>query len=401
MASLDHIVVVGASAAGLAAADTLRLEGFDGRLTLVGDELWLPYDRTPLSRHVLAGTCAPHRTSLRPEADLQRLRLSLRLGCRATGLDPVARTVALPDGERLRYDGLLIATGLRPRRLPFGHDLAGVQVLRTLDDALALRAELLTGPRVVVVGAGLLGTEIAATARGLGLDVTLVDARTAPLERHLGGFVGALVADLHRGHGVRLRLGRRLTGVAGARGRVTGVVLDDGSRLDAEVVVVAIGSVPATDWLAGSGIPLGDGVLCDPTCRVTPRIGAAGDVASWPHPFTGGRIRLELRTNATLQAITAARNLLAGPAGATAYAPVPFGWTDQYDTRIQFHGWSPAGATVEVVDGAVRARSFVALHRAGGRVVGAVGWNSPRALLRYVSRIDLPAAVRDASGSVR
>ncbi|MFI9258655.1 NAD(P)/FAD-dependent oxidoreductase [Streptomyces sioyaensis] len=389
---MDHIVLVGASAAGLTAADALRLEGFTGGLTMVGEELRPPYDRPPLSKHVLAGKLEPHKTTLRQDADLQRLRMNLKLGRRATHLDPAARTVTLDDGDRLHYDGLIIATGLRPRRLPFGHDLAGVHVLRTLDEALSLRAQVLSAPRVVVIGAGFLGTEIAATTRGLGLDVALVDVEATPLARQLGPQIGGLVADMHQEHGVRLHMNRKVTGLTGTAGRVTAVQLDDGTSLPADLVVVAIGSEPAVDWLADSGLPLGDGVLCDSTCQVAAGVYAAGDVANWPHPLTGERTRLEQRTNATQQALTAARNLLAGPAEATPYAPVPFGWTDQYTAKIQFHGWCPMDARVAYVDGDPQAGKFVALYYAGDRVVGALGWNSARTLRAYHDRIAAPVA---------
>ncbi|MFD5384360.1 NAD(P)/FAD-dependent oxidoreductase [Streptomyces sp. NPDC127074] len=376
----------------------MRREGFDGALTMVGEELRAPYDRPPLSKQVLAGDWEPHRSTLRQDTDLQRLRMNLRLGCRATGLDTAGRTVTLADGERLGYDGLIIATGLRPRRLPFGHDLAGVHVLRTLDETLTLRAQLTAGPRVVVIGAGFLGSEIAATTRGLGLDVALVDVEPTPLARQVGTWVGGLVGDMHRDRGVRLCMGRHVTGMTGEDGRVTAVVLDDGTRLPADVVVVAIGSVPATEWLADSGLPLADGVLCDATCRAAPRVYAAGDVANWPHPTAGRRVRLEQRTNATEQAIAAAKNLLSGPAEAVPYAPIPFGWTDQYDTKIQTWGWCPSDARVEIVDGDThdgdpRAHKFVALYKTdGGRVVGALGWNSARALREYRGHVAQPAA---------
>lgn len=392
MPTMDHIVLVGASAAGLTAADALRREGFTGTLTMVGDELRPPYDRPPLSKQVLAGDWEPHRTTLRQDTDIQRLRLNLKLGCRATGLNSAARAITLSDGDLLDYDGLIIATGLRPRRLPFGRELAGVHVLRTLDDTLTLRAQLLARPRIVVIGAGFLGSEVAATARGLGLDVTLVDVEPTPLARQVGAWVGGLVADMHRDHGVRLRMRRHVTGMIGENGRVTAVVLDDDTRLPADVVVVAIGSVPAIDWLTGSGLPLGDGVLCDSYCQAASGVYAAGDVANWPHPVTGGRVRLEQRTNATQQAVIAAKNLLAGPEGGTPYAPIPFGWTDQYDAKIQIHGWCPSGARVEFVDGDPQARKFVALYHAGGQVVGALGWNSARALREYRGHIAQHAA---------
>ncbi|MFI9388084.1 NAD(P)/FAD-dependent oxidoreductase [Kutzneria sp. NPDC052558] len=383
---MEHIVVVGASAAGLTAAETFRRQGFSGTVTVLGDELHPPYDRPPLSKKVLAGEWEPERTTLRTESDFQRLRLDLELGRRATGLNAAARTISLAGGDRLRYDGLIIATGLRPRRLPFGHDLPGVHVLRTLDDALTLRAQLLARPRVVVIGAGFLGCEVAATARGLGLDVSLVGVEGAPLARQVGTWAGGLVADMHRDHGVSLHMGRGVVGFLG-RDRVAAVILDDGTRLPADAVVVAIGSVPAVDWLAGSGIPVGDGVLCDGACRAVPGVYVAGDVANWPHPVTRGRGRLETRTNATEQASTAAKNLLAGPTDAAAYSPIPFGWTDQYDAKIQTYGWCPVGAEVKVVDGDPREHKFVALYYIDGRVVGAIGWNSPRALRQYRTRV--------------
>ncbi|MEU6584997.1 FAD-dependent oxidoreductase [Nocardia sp. NPDC046763] len=397
MPGLDRLVVVGASAAGLSAAEALRREGFTGTLTLIGEETHAPYDRPPLSKQLLTGDRQPADIALRDDSAIEGLGLELRSGCRATGLDTDARTVTLADGDRVRYDGLIIATGLRPRRLPFGHDLAGMHALRTLDDALALRAELAAGPRVVVLGAGFLGSEIAASARELGADVTLVDAEPAPLIRQFGAEVAGLVAASHRDHGVRMRMGRKVSDIEGAVGRVTAVVLDDGTRLAADVVVVAIGSVPAVDWLAGSGVPVGDGVLCDEYCRAAPGVYAAGDVANWPHPGLGARVRFEQRTNAGEQAMAAARNLLAESGQETLYAPTPFGWTDHYDSKIQIHGWCPIGARTEIVAGDPRERKFVALYRIGDRVVGALGWNSARTLREYRGRVIAPGNA-DAHG---
>ncbi|GAA4491201.1 hypothetical protein GCM10023191_024670 [Actinoallomurus oryzae] len=276
---MNRIVIVGASAAGLTAAEALRRRGYDGRLTLIGDERHAPYDRPPLSKQVLAGTWEAGRTALRSPEALAGLGADIRLGRAATGLDITGRQVHIGDGHPIDFDGLVIATGLTPRRLP-GGDLAGVHVLRTLDDAVALRAALLAGPRVVVVGTGFLGTEVAVTARTMGAEVTLAGPR--PVLRPFGDRVGALVAALHRDHGTVLRCGVPVRRLRGAGGRATGVELADDTLLPADVVVLAIGSDPATGRLEGSGLRLGDGVTCDRFCRAAPGIYAAGDVASSP-----------------------------------------------------------------------------------------------------------------------
>ncbi|MFF1741766.1 NAD(P)/FAD-dependent oxidoreductase [Streptomyces mirabilis] len=261
-----------------------------------------------------------------------------------------------------------------PRHLP-DSDLAGVHVLRTLDDALGLRAALLTGPRVVVVGAGFLGTEVAAAARTMGLEVTVVEPEPVPVRRPFGDRIGALVADLHRDHGTRLRCGTPVRRLRGAGGRVTGVELGDGAMLPADVVVLALGSTPATRWLTGSGLRLRDGVECDALCRAAPGIYAAGDVASWHNPQFGTRMRLEHRMNATEQAMAAVGNLLGD---AKPFAPVPYFWTDQYDTRIQAYGVFPPDADVRIVHGDPVDGYFAAAYGHHGRVVGVLGWNTPR-----------------------
>ncbi|MGW6205354.1 NAD(P)/FAD-dependent oxidoreductase [Streptomyces sp. NPDC055089] len=390
---LNRIVVVGASAAGLTAVETLRAKGYEGELMLVGDERHPPYERPPLSKELLSEGWEPPSTWLRKEEVLAAVDAELRLGCRATGLDPAARTVALSTGERLPYDAAIIATGLRPRRLPCGDGLRGVHVLRSLDDAVRLREALAAGPRVAVIGAGFLGAEIAATARGAGLDVTLIDTNAQPLARQVGAEIGGIVAGLHRDHGVRLVLGADVVGMARDDAGVRGVLLADGTTVDAELVVVAIGSVPAVDWLADSGLPLGDGVLCDAYCRAAPGVWAAGDVANWPHPMVAGaRVRLEQRTNAAQQAMAVAANLLAGEAGAKPYTPVPFGWTHQFGEKIQTIGWCPPDARTEIISGSTADREFVAAYHRDGVLVGGLGWNSARGLRQCRQLLGRPSS---------
>ena len=371
---MNRVVIVGASAAGLTAAETLRRQGFDGRLTLIGDEPYPPYDRPPLSKQVLDGRWKPERAFLRSEQDLAGLDADLRLGRTATALDVTHRQVELDGGAPVGFDGLIIATGVTPRRLP-GSDLAGVHVLHTLDHALALRAELCAGPRVVVVGAGVLGTEVAAAARTMGLEVTLVGPQPVPMHHLFGERIGALVAELHRDHGTRLRCGIPVHRLVGACGHVTGVEMADGSTVPADVVLLAVGSTPATGWLTSSGLRLDDGVVCDQRCEAGPGIYAAGDVASWHNPHFGMRMRVEHRMNATEQAMAAAANLL----GANQpFAPVPYFWTDQYDTKIQAYGIVPPDAQLRIMDGDPAQGRFTAAYGHRGRVVGVLGWNSPR-----------------------
>jgi 3-phenylpropionate/trans-cinnamate dioxygenase ferredoxin reductase component len=371
-----EVVVVGASAAGLAAAETLRREGFDGRLTLVGDEACPPYDRPPLSKQLLAGDWEPERLRLRSDQELAALDARLIYGVRAVALEPRDRRIRLSDrDEPLGYDGLVIATGVIARRLPFGHDLAGVHVLRTLTDALALRDDLREARRVVVIGAGLLGAEAAAVARTMGRDVTLIDPVAQPMQQQFGPEIGAVVARLHVDHGTELRMGTSVTGLAGSGGRVTGVHLTDGAVAPADVVLVAIGARPATAWLDGSGLSLTDGVDCDRTCRAGESIVAAGDVASWIDHRTGRRLRVEHRSNATEQGMAAARTLL----GATRpFRPIPFFWSEQFGVRIQAYGTWSAGARMRIVDGAPEQGRFTATYESDGRIVGVLGWNAPR-----------------------
>jgi NADPH-dependent 2,4-dienoyl-CoA reductase/sulfur reductase-like enzyme len=359
-----RIVVAGASAAGLATAETLRREGYDGTLTLVGDEPHPPYDRPPLSKQFLTGQWDTGQLALRTEADLDALGLDLRLGVAATRLDPATRSVRLSDGSTVSYDGLVIATGVRPRRLP-GRD---AQVLRSLDDALALRERLGPGRRLVVVGAGFLGAEAAAAAVGLGADVTLLEPAPVPLAHVVGTAVGQVLTRAHLERGVELRTGVTVSEVTG-----TGVLLADGEVVEGDAVLVAVGSRPNTEWLAGSGLAVEDGVACDAYCEAAPGIYAAGDVARWYNPLFATSMRIEHRTNASEQGMAAARNLLAAPEARKPFAPVPHFWSDQYDMRIQAYGHLRDHDEVAVVLGDLAERHFVVAYRKDDRLAGVLG----------------------------
>lgn len=382
-------MVVGASLAGLRATEELRRLGYDGVLTLVGAEPHLPYDRPPLSKDFLAGSTEADAIALRrqPYDDLD---LDLRLGTRATALDPAGRTIALagPDGsEVLAYDGVVIATGSVARTLPGQPELPGLHVLRTIEDATRLRAELAAGPRVVVVGGGFIGAEVAATCRTRGLEVTVLEALPAPMVRGLGAAMGDALAGLHRDHGVDLRTSVAVDGFEGT-GRVERVRLGDGSTVDADVVVVGVGAAPATGWLEGSGLAIDNGIVCDSTLCAAPGVVAAGDVARWPNSAMRGEVmRLEHWTNATEQGVAAAARLLGAGAGAGAdarsFASVPFVWSDQYDVKIQVVGHVRGDDTVELVEGSFDDRRFVAIFGRDGWLTGAVGFNRPRLLMQY------------------
>ena len=401
-----RIVIVGASLAGLRAAEELRHRGFAGTVTVVGDETYEPYDRPPLSKQVLAGAWGLDRTALtvmHPDG-VAGLDLDWRLGVRATGLDLAERRVLLAGGDDLGFDGLVIATGATPRELPGTETLAGVHTLRTLDDALAVRAAIDGGARrVVVVGAGFIGAEVAATCRTVGCEVTILEALPVPLGRALGDEMGAVMGDLHRDHGVDVRLG---VGVAGFEGgeRVTHVRLADDTLLDADLVVVGIGVSPNTGWLEGSGVALDDGVVCDATTRVAPGIVAAGDVARWPSHRFGELLRVEHWDNAIAMGEHAARRLLADlagdpaddPASTAAYDPVPWFWSDQYDRKIQLAGRSSGADEVHVVDGSTDERRFVALYRRGDRLVAVLAMNRPRLLVTYRGLVERGASWDEA-----
>ncbi|GAA1467859.1 FAD-dependent oxidoreductase [Nocardiopsis exhalans] len=408
--TLSEIVIAGAGMAGLHAAEALRERGFEGRLTLVGEEPHRPYSRPPLSKEVLtgigmdpangeAGWLVGHRAlRLREDSVLDGLDLEFRPNTRAVGLDPAAREVRLagPEGEdSLRYDGLVIATGARARRP--STDLGGIHVLRTLDDAEALRAAFDSTGRLVVVGAGFVGAEVAASARAVGMEVTLIEAAPTPLTRVVDPRIGEVLTDLHRENGVDVRLGTGVTGFEGA-GRVERVRLADGSAVEASLVVAGVGVHLNTEWLRGSGVELFDdgSVACDAySAASVPNVYAVGDLANWPHPRYGGRIRLEHWTNASEQGEAAARNLLAG-SGRTPFTPVPYFWSDQYKKKIQLLGQGAPADQVAFVHGSAEDRKFVAFLGRGGMLTGVLGLRSTPRTMRYRALLEKPTTWDEA-----
>jgi len=376
---MERVIIVGASVAGLTAAETLREEGFAGELVLVNGERHAGYDRPPLSKAVLNGRMPPSELALRPAEFYLRHRIDHRIGVRAEAVDLRGRTVLLDTRERLGFDGLIVATGLRARPLPGQPTLGGVHMLRTLDDAQQLRADLLASSRVIVVGAGFLGSEVAATARELGRDVTIVDPLVLPMLRQLGRDVAPGVLRAHRSRGVDLRLQRVVRNIHEKDGRVSGVTLDDDEHIEAQVVVVAIGSIPNTEWLQGSGLLLDDGVVCDEFCRAGEGVYAAGDVARWRHPRLGASLRIEHRMHAAEQGIAAARNLL-GPN--VPFDPLPYFWTDFYDVKVQVFGSIDPGDEVTLLSGELEGRSFIAAYACNGTITAVLGWNAPRQVRR-------------------
>ncbi|MFJ8754916.1 NAD(P)/FAD-dependent oxidoreductase [Streptomyces sp. NPDC102441] len=372
----SDVLVVGAGAAGLAVVESLRRKGYRERITLLGEETGAPYDRPPLSKQVLAGTWEAERTQLRTREVLDALDAEFVLGERASSLDAATRTVRTADGAELGAEAVVLATGLHARRLPELSGVAGVHVLRTLGDAVRLRGELLEARRVVVVGDGVLGSEIAATARLMGADVTLTGPQAAPMRAQLGHDIAALLAALHTAHGVRLRPDTLVATLETAGGRVTGVRTAEGETIPADLVVAAVGSTPATDWLAGSGLALEDGVVCDSRCRAADGVYATGDVARFHHEALGRSLRLENRTNATEQAMAVAANILGAD---RPYSPVPYFWTDQLGVKIQVYGLPTPTATTHVVEGDTEQGRFVARYLDGeGRPVAVLGWNMPK-----------------------
>jgi NADPH-dependent 2,4-dienoyl-CoA reductase/sulfur reductase-like enzyme len=398
---MDRVVVVGSSLAGLRAAETLRSEGFGGEVVVVGAERHRPYDRPPLSKKLLAGEWEPERIHLRQPDSFDKLDVEWRLGVAAAGLDPDVGILHLTDGTDISFDGCIIATGAACRRLPEQSRHAHVHELRTLDDAMRLRAELSGGDHhVVVIGAGFIGLEVAATAKQLGNQVTVLEGAPAPLIRGLGTEMGAAIGAMHADRGVDIRCGVQVD-----RLHEDGVLLSDGELIASDIVVVGIGVVPATAWLDDSGLELRDGVVCDETLNarradggLRPGVYAAGDVLRWPNRLFDEEMRVEHWTNAAEQGAAAARNLLAVSTGGEPepYAPVPFFWSDQFDIRIQFLGRSSPDDEVVVAAGSVADAKFLALYRTGDKLHGALGVNAPRWVMKMRGSLAASASWEDA-----
>jgi 3-phenylpropionate/trans-cinnamate dioxygenase ferredoxin reductase subunit len=392
-------VIVGGGLAGSVAAGTLRAGGFDGRIVLVGDEIHLPYSRPPLSKAVLRGESEGDVSILRPASWYAERDIDLELGVRATVVDPNDRVVVLESGRRIGYDKVLLTTGGRARALDIpGFRLDGVHTLRTLDDSLAIRARLQPGLRVVVVGAGFIGAEVAASARTIGCDVTMFEIADVPLSRVLGAEVGRRYAAIHREEGVVLHTGIALERIEG-NGGVRRVVATDGVIHEADVVIAGVGMAPDVGVATSSGIEVGNGILVSERCETSiPDVYAAGDVALHPNPILGQTIRVEQWQNAQHQGAAAARNMLGHH---EPFAEVPWFWSDQYDVNLQMAGLPTASDDV-VFRGDESGRAFSVFYLRDGFLVAVVGLNRTkdvsqgRRLINERAMIS-PEALRDES----
>ncbi|GAA4994926.1 FAD-dependent oxidoreductase [Yinghuangia aomiensis] len=379
---MTHTLIIGGSVGGVRTAQALRAGGYGGRITIAEAETEAPYDKPPLSKGLLTGSAGPEDIRLLTPEQAEAADIDLRLGVRAAALDPQHRIASFDDGSSLGYDHLVIATGAAARRSPWG-DRDGVRVVRSLADAAALRHDLTAGGALVVVGAGFIGAEVAATGRRLGLDVTMVDPQPLPMTRSLSADVAAAAMAMHEDAGVRCLMGVGVTGISGGPGHLA-VALDDGTELKAATVVVGIGAVPNEGWLAGSGLTLDNGVVCDEYCRAVGAadIYAVGDVARWFDRARGRHVRAEHWTNAVDQAACAAHNIL-NPSDPRAYEPVEFVWSDQHDWKMQLVGDTSGLAATTLLGDATADRRFAALYADGrGGLRGAVVVNWPRVMVQ-------------------
>ncbi|WP_024444707.1 NAD(P)/FAD-dependent oxidoreductase [Mycolicibacterium iranicum] len=385
------VIIVGGGLAAARTAEQLRRSEFAGAITIVSDEDHLPYDRPPLSKEVLRAETDD--VTLKPAEFYAENNITVLLGNGAKSVDTEAKTLTLADGSQLGYDELVIATGLVPKRIKSFPDLAGIHVLRNFDESLALRKEADSASRAVVIGAGFIGCEVAASLRKLGVDVVLVEPQPAPLASVLGQQIGDLVTRLHRAEGVDVRCGVGVSDVSGDD-RVRKVTLSDGTELDADIVIVGIGSHPATEWLEGSGLEIDNGVVCDEAGRTSaPNVWAIGDVASW-RDNVGGQVRVEHWSNVADQARVLVPTMLGQEPPAA--VSVPYFWSDQYDVKIQALGEPEATDTVHIVED--DGRKFLAYYERDGVVVGVVGGGFPGKVMKVRAKIAAGAPISDLIG---
>lgn len=385
------VIIVGGGLAAARTAEQLRRSEYSGAITIVSDEDHLPYDRPPLSKEVLRAETDD--VTLKPAEFYAENNITMLLGNGAKSVDTEAKTLTLADGSQLGYDELVIATGLVPKRIKSFPDLAGIHVLRNFDESLALRKEADTASRAVVVGAGFIGCEVAASLRKLGVDVVLVEPQPAPLASVLGQQIGDLVTRLHRAEGVDVRCGVGVSDVSGDD-RVRKVTLSDGTELAADIVIVGIGSHPATEWLEGSGLEIDNGVVCDEAGRTSaPNVWAIGDVASW-RDNVGGQVRVEHWSNVADQARVLVPTMLGQEPPAA--VSVPYFWSDQYDVKIQALGEPAATDTVHIVED--DGRKFLAYYERDGVVVGVVGGGFPGKVMKVRAKIAAGAPISDLIG---
>lgn len=391
------LVVIGASLAGMRAVQAARASGYTGRIILIGSEEHLPYDRPPLSKQFLLPDSQPDFLTVEEELR-DELDVEVRLSSTATSLDPQAHVVTV-NGELVTYGRLIIATGAAPRALPNFPTLRGVLTLRTLDDAKTLREQITPGKRIVVIGAGFIGSEIASSAKSAGAEVVILEAASAPLMRALGEVVGKVVSGLHARNGVQLHVSAQIEGLEG-EDVVTGVRLAGGTIIPADIVVVGIGAAPATSWLVRSGVelsPLDGGIICDAQLRTSvPDVYAAGDVAHWPNLVMDSTMRLENWTNAADQGRHAAQSAVS-PETAKPYSTVPYFWSDWYGQRLQVVGSAQCDEVV-FVSGHEDSDRWVALYRAGDRLIGAATLNEPRRIMKYRRMIAERVSWEEANG---
>lgn len=388
MSTSGGIVIVGGGLAAARTAEQLRRSQFSGAVTIVSDEDHLPYDRPPLSKEVLRSETDD--VTLKPAEFYDENDITVLLGAGAKSVDTAARTLTLTDGREIGYDELVIATGLVPKRIPSFPDLAGIHVLRNFNESLALREEAGSARRAVVVGAGFIGCEVAASLRSMGVEVALVEPQPAPLANVLGEQIGELVARVHRAEGVDVRCGVGVSKVVGTD-KVEKVVLADGTELEADLVVVGIGSTPAVGWLEASGIALDNGVVCDAQGRSSvPNVWAIGDVASW-RDTVGQQVRVEHWSNVADQARVLVPAMLGQDVPEV--ISVPYFWSDQYDVKIQCLGEPEADDIVHVVED--DGRKFLAFYERDGVVAGVVGGGMPGKVMKTRSKIANSAPIAD------